>query len=106
MNKILRSKISLWAGAIFDGLVLFPILSPEIGGMIFGILPLPSFFSAIIGDTGEFDWEHGIPDPFANSRGTLSLSRMDGHCYFGLYCRDIISSSAGRSPNHTRSLVL
>ncbi len=53
MNKILRSKISLWAGAIFDGLVLFPILSPEIGGMIFGILPLPSFFlplSAILGN--------------------------------------------------------
>lgn len=37
MNKILLLKISLWAGAVFDGLVLFPMLSPEIGGMIFGI---------------------------------------------------------------------
>ena len=37
MNKILLLKISLWAGAIFDGLVLFPMLSPRIGGMIFGI---------------------------------------------------------------------
>lgn len=37
MNKILLLKISLWAGAVFDGFVLFPMLSPEIGSMIFGI---------------------------------------------------------------------
>jgi hypothetical protein len=37
MNKILFLKISLLAGAVFDGLVLFPMLSPEIGGTIFGI---------------------------------------------------------------------
>lgn len=37
MNRIVLLKISLWAGAIFDGLVLFPMLSPRIGSMIFGI---------------------------------------------------------------------
>lgn len=37
MNKIILLKLSLWAGAVFDGLVLFPMLSPEIGGKIFGI---------------------------------------------------------------------
>lgn len=37
MNKIVLLKISLWAGAVFDGLMLFPMLSPKIGGMIFGI---------------------------------------------------------------------
>lgn len=46
MNKILLLKTSLWAGAIFDSNLLFQILSPEIGGMIFGILSLPSFVSA------------------------------------------------------------
>ncbi len=37
MNKILFLKITLWTGAVFDGVVLFPMLSPEIGGMILGI---------------------------------------------------------------------
>lgn len=30
-------RISYWVGAIFDGLVVIPMLSPQIGGFVFGI---------------------------------------------------------------------
>ncbi len=30
-------RISYWLGAIFDALVLIPMLSPKIGGIVFGI---------------------------------------------------------------------
>ena len=36
-SKILWLRISYWAGAVADGLLVVPMLSPKIGGRLFGI---------------------------------------------------------------------
>jgi hypothetical protein len=36
-KQILWLRISYWTGAIIDGLMLFPMLSPKIGGAMMGI---------------------------------------------------------------------
>ena len=36
-NKLLIVRISYWVGAIMDALTIIPMLSPKIGGLMFGI---------------------------------------------------------------------
>ncbi|MBI5185616.1 MAG: hypothetical protein HZA01_07810 [Nitrospinae bacterium] len=37
MTKIKLFRISYWMGAVFDALVIIPMLSPEVAGAVFGI---------------------------------------------------------------------
>jgi hypothetical protein len=36
-NRIYLLRISYWAGAILDGLMVIPMLFPKVGGVLFGI---------------------------------------------------------------------
>jgi hypothetical protein len=36
-NKVISLRISYWLGAVFDGLMVIPMLCPRIAGIMFGI---------------------------------------------------------------------